>query len=314
MNKIIARIEAESGFPGLTGLLAERLSPTDLKSLLLEVFCLQSHKRQPANLLTSYESDPFVRPSTVSSNCLRTWEQIAFSALPPEFKKIELSPVCPLGTSSVIAPINQNWVVATTRNTEVVSDSTTVMALECALRRKKLLSKEPKSAEYVHLAANHRLLRAQRYDNTESVQHFSAFALCSAGRDQGNLRFELSALSLHIRFYIIAIRLFLGSDIQLQVSITDFNSIPRYAQLEAQLLAPIRSEFDYVDCVVDDRRTCGKGYYRDLCFHLHATNSSGKSLELVDGGAVDWTQRLLNSNKERLIISGIGSERLCTAF
>jgi hypothetical protein len=31
----------------------------------------------------------------------------------------------------------------------------------------------------------------------------------------------------------------------------------------------------------------------------------------VDGGAVDWTQRLLSNAKERLVISGIGSERLC---
>jgi hypothetical protein len=34
----------------------------------------------------------------------------------------------------------------------------------------------------------------------------------------------------------------------------------------------------------------------------------------VDGGAMDWTQRLLSNAKERLVISGIGSERLCSAF
>ena len=35
---------------------------------------------------------------------------------------------------------------------------------------------------------------------------------------------------------------------------------------------------------------------------------------LADGGVVDWTQRLLSNAKERLVTSGIGSERVCTAF
>jgi hypothetical protein len=37
-------------------------------------------------------------------------------------------------------------------------------------------------------------------------------------------------------------------------------------------------------------------------------------LELVDGGSVNWTQKLLSNAKERLVISGIGSERLCAEF
>jgi hypothetical protein len=37
-------------------------------------------------------------------------------------------------------------------------------------------------------------------------------------------------------------------------------------------------------------------------------------LELVDGGSVNWTQQFLSNAKERLVISGIGSERLCTKF
>ena len=31
---------------------------------------------------------------------------------------------------------------------------------------------------------------------------------------------------------------------------------------------------------------------------------SGKEQELVDGGDVNWTQKLLNNAKERLVISG----------
>ena len=64
----------------------------------------------------------------------------------------------------------------------------------------------------------------------------------------------------------------------------------------------------------DEDRTSGRGYYVDLCFHIHAITPSKQRLELVDGGVVNCTQKLLNNDKERLVISGIGSERLCTEF
>jgi len=64
----------------------------------------------------------------------------------------------------------------------------------------------------------------------------------------------------------------------------------------------------------DEHRTRGRGYYLDLCFHIHATATSGQRLELVDGGSVNWTQKFLGNAKERLVISGIGSERLCGEF
>lgn len=146
------------------------------------------------------------------------------------------------------------------------------------------------------------------------MSHFSAFALCSAGRDLGNLRFEISALGLHIRFYLKSLRAFLGPGVPLHLSLSDFSAPPRYSLFEAQLLTPIQSEFDNLDCAIDDRRTSGKGYYLDLCFHLYAIHPTGQRLELVDGGAVDWTQLLLSNAKERLVISGIGSERLCSEF
>ncbi len=88
----------------------------------------------------------------------------------------------------------------------------------------------------------------------------------------------------------------------------------RHAQLEAELLSPIRSAYERVQCDMDDSRTSGKGYYLDLCFHIYAAQPAGRQLELVDGGSVDWTQRLLSNAKERLVISGIGSDRVCSAF
>ena len=209
MDKITERIERQAGIPGLAALLAERLSPTDLQSLLLAVNRLRSARIRPADVLTGYAADRFVRPSPVSPVVMLRWDQIAFAHLPPGFEPIALAPVCPLGTSAAVAAIDPNWAVATIRNTEVVSDSTNVLALEAALRRRALLRANPKSAQPVHLAASHRLLRGQHYDSPLAFAHFGAFALCSAGRDRGTLRFELSTLDLHIRFYLETLHAFL---------------------------------------------------------------------------------------------------------
>lgn len=313
MDKILERIERQAGAPGLTSILANQLSPTDLQSILLEVYRIRSSRMLPSAVLSDYESNRFVRPSAAPPTCLVRWEQIALSHLPQGFQPVALAPVCPLGTNSVVASVDQNWAVATARNTEVVSDSTNVLALECATRRRELLRADAKSSEPVHLAASHRLLRAQHYQDPALVAHFSTFALCSAGRDQGNFNFELSALRLHILFYLQSLRAFLGPGVPLYVSVADFNPSTRVELVET-LLAAVRAEFEDVECALDEHRTSGRGYYNDLCFHIHAAAASGRRLELVDGGCVNWTQALLSNAKERLVISGIGSERLCAEF
>ena len=121
-------------------------------------------------------------------------------------------------------------------------------------------------------------------------------------------------MNLHIGFYLSALRRCLGQRAALRLSVTNLGSEYRLALIEAHLLAPLRSAFEGVACFFDDQRHSGRGYYQDICFHIHAITASGQSLELVDGGAVDWTKKLLSNAKERLVISGIGSERLCSVF
>ena len=309
MSEIIERIEREVGVEGLVSLLAERLPPTDLQSVLLEVYRLKAGRRQPASLLADYETNRFVRPSAVPPALLVEWERIAFAELPPGFQPVALSPVCPLGTCSVVAPINQNWALSTVRNSEVVSDSTNVLALECALRRRELLSGDPKSDEPVRLAASHRLLRAQQYDDPHLLSHFSAFALCSAGR--GRARFEQEEQVWHARFYLRSLRRFLGPSVPLRIALSDLSGRIPASTMKSKLIAPIGLGFRGFEWAVDSERTRGRGYYSNLCFHVHAVRPSGELVELADGGAVDWSQKLLSDKKERMVISGIGSERLC---
>ncbi len=56
------------------------------------------------------------------------------------------------------------------------------------------------------------------------------------------------------------------------------------------------------------------GYYSGMRFNLFATTDEGEELFLVDGGPTDWTQKLLQNKKERLMTSGMGTERFFLSF
>jgi len=89
---------------------------------------------------------------------------------------------------------------------------------------------------------------------------------------------------------------------------------PRNQLVAMGLLPKLQSEFTALDCTIDDQRSAGKGYFVGLCFRIVATTESGKRLELVEGGTVTWTRQLLSNMNERLVISGIGRERLWSEF
>lgn len=311
-TRIIDRIERDAGVPDLADVLSDRLAPTDLQSLLLEVYARRAKTRDPKLLLEDHVSNRFAQPSTSNLARLLAWDRTAFSKLPKVFRAVELSPVCPLGTASVLSPISQDWIVSTIRNTEVVADSTNVLALECAVRRREQKDFFTGHADPVHLATSHRLLRGQKISLRPGLlQHFRLFSLCSAGRDPGNLRFETEALRLHIGFFLSTFKKFLGSKTAFRVAVSDFHSRAPRSVVKLTVVEKLRSIHKGVRIEFDQERKQGRGYYGELCFKIFATLLKGKDLELVDGGDVNWTQKLLNNAKERLVISGCGSERVC---
>ena len=314
-SRIINRIEKDAGVPRLADILSDHLAPTDLQSLLLEVYARRAKKRDSKALLDDHVSNRFTRPSASDPARLLEWDRVAFSTLPRVFQAVELSPVCPLGTGSVLSPISQDWTVSTIRNTETVADSTNVLAIECAVLRREQKNFSTGHAASVHLASSHRLLRGQKINVRPGVlQHFRLFSLCSSGRDPGNLQFETETVRLHIGFFLKAFKKFLGSKIPLRVTISDFSSeAPRLA-VRSEVVDKLQTSHNGMRIGFDQERKQGRGYYGELCFKIFATSSTGREQELADGGDVDWTQKLLNNAKERLVISGCGSERLCEIF
>jgi hypothetical protein len=86
VSKITRRIERRLGAPGLARLLAQGIDPTDLQSLMVEVYGHFAKRRDARTLLSDYMSRRFVHPSQVSPSALLEWDRIA---LPKGFQALE---------------------------------------------------------------------------------------------------------------------------------------------------------------------------------------------------------------------------------
>lgn len=295
--------------------LASRLSAADLQTVLLEVARRRAGARDPAALLQQYRTSRFVRASAIDARDFATFDAFAFSCLPAGFERIELAPVAPLGSCASMTTVHQHKVVSTVRNSEVVSDSTNVMALESAVRI-QTARRSGRPIDRVRLASSHRFLRAQRFDAPEFTAHFRVFALTTAGRDEGSFAFEVSALREHVEAYVAILS---GAAAHgwpiadVEVAFTGLATGLREEALEA-LAAELGAEHPEIRFGLDPKRERGRSYYRDACFQVRASNPAGERFEIVDGGFTDWTARLIEDRKQRLLISGLGTELVLALF
>lgn len=366
-SKIIARVAAETGIPRLFPALSEEIALSDLQSLLMHVY--------QARTANSRESDVrrgagrgLVASSKVDARLLNQFDKTAFQVA-QEFEAIELSPVGPLGLNRVLGGIDQNNVLTTIRNAEVLGDPTTALALECWRRRKG--HDHRGSGEAVRLCCSQRLVRLQPFDQPGYTPHFRLFALVSAGRDTGSHAFEIQHLGEHIRFYL---RLFAALNDQgfsfreplVEISDTAVvevllresgialeelhqsvrahvlggserflaergvclpeviedpaRELPggaphfRLARLKTELIEKLRSEFPDAQFRFNLARLEGLGYYRGLCLRISPMAPDGNRYPITDGGFTDWTARLLENRKERLLATGVGSEFACVKY
>jgi len=95
LSKIAQRISKETGIPDLVEILAERITPTDLQSLLIEVYGRIAKRRIPRKILADYIGHRLTQPSRLNPSRIIAWDHVAFSSLPKGFETIELSPTIP---------------------------------------------------------------------------------------------------------------------------------------------------------------------------------------------------------------------------
>ena len=296
LHPAVARLARDHDIESCLQLLAAELTPADLTALLLEVATRRVAAVTPTSVLRQYQRDRFVQPVQVDARRLLHVQAQALDAVSPRFEALGLSPVVPFGTSAALSGVHQNRMVTTLRNTEVLSDPTTALALEAAVRRRRSKS------SIVRLACVDRVLRAQTFDGPRSFAHFSLLGLVTGGSDSGSRRFEAMAVREHIA--ALAAAAYAVGLQQLSATVTDFGD--SHHEIVDDLCA--NPPVGVVATPEPDRPT-GRGYYPSICFKLFA-DVNGETVELGDGGLVDWTQALVGSKKERLMTSALSLERV----
>ena len=316
VSRIVERIVRKTGLPGLVDALTD-LGASDLQSLLLDVYRRRAEAGSVGGLVDRYRKSRFTKPSANAPQHFVALDALAYRLLPEGFEAIELSPVAPFGATSMVAGTSQNRIVSTIRNSEVAADSTNALALECAVRRSALLEDDPRSHAPVKLAASQRLVRAQEFKEERHTAHFRLFGLCTAGRDAGSFGFELEQLNEHAGFHVALVKGWLahcGTSASIRVPVTALEDGPPADVVEERVIAPLAERHPDVEPFLFPEREQGIGYYRKACFHVYVEAPDGTPVQLADGGLTDWTQQLVGSRKERLMISGIGTEGLVGIF
>ncbi|MEL7977990.1 hypothetical protein AAG589_19145 [Isoptericola sp. F-RaC21] len=281
-----ARPLLEGGLPG-----------ADLRSLLLDVAAARAAATRPADVLAQWRHDRMVRPSALDPRRLWPLEARLWAELPAEFDAVEPAPVAPLATAAALGGVSQHRVVTTTRLTEVVSDSSNVLAVEAADRR----SARPRD-EAVHVAAIQRQLRAQVF-GPGAAAHFRLLVLVSSARASASARTEAGLLVTHVRAW----QRLLGATVphrrpRIVLTVWDDGAV---AERVADTVLPAVRD-DVVPVVEDAARERGRAYYAGVALRV-ATDDEP---ELGDGGLTTWTARLLGDGKERCLVSCVATERL----
>lgn len=271
----------------------------------------QASRRRPADLLAQYRRDGHVTPSMLDQRLVNTLDRIALDAA-EGFDAVLLSPVAPLGTNSVVAPTSQDRTLSTTRGTEVVSDPTNVLALECAVRL--LASGGAASSPVVRLATVHQTLRAQRVSDPDGAhsQHFRLFALGESGAALPDDEFDVRAVGNHLRVYD---RLFDACERSLRVEFPQRRAIVRVDErgqaLAERVVHRLRAVLPHVDVATEPLAST---YYDGLRVGFGAQGRSGEFVEIADLGRFDWVAQLTSDRRNRFVASGCGIQLVPLLF
>lgn len=282
------------------GQLATGLAGSDLHSVLLEVMQRRAAGRSPADVLAQYERDPFCAPAIVD---LR--ESVAVDghllAAADEFEAVGLSPVAPLGACSAVANTGQNRVLSALRQVEVVSDTTNVLALECARRLRG-------KWQPVHLATCQRVLRAQPAPRLPGhTQHFNLFALASGGREEKDHAFTVNTLVRHVRTMLRAFE-------RLERHGYSFG-IRRVTILTTSECTPVGDRVAGLLDVQTERKPLDHAYYSGgLRYQIWVTAPDGAEFPLVDGGTFDWLTKLAANRRAVFVATGAGAQLIVSRF
>jgi hypothetical protein len=315
--KILGRIAAQNGLPGISDKLSQ-LPTTDLQSVLLDVYDQKASRRGVPDILRNLREETYIQPSVVDQRDFIQFDSAVCKYLPDNFRVLDLSPIVPFAINDVLADINQNRVFSTTRNSEIMSDPTMALAVQCFSERRALLLANPRSTATVALATSQRVIRQEAKKKAEYSQHFRSFSLVTAGRDTGHGEFEQVNTMEHIGVFLAALEELSSSgnyafkDIVVKLSETSHDEELTRVLVDS-IVPQLQLNNSDATVLIDDERQ--SNYYDSICYSIYATPEGGdKPVSIAGGGMVGWSQKLASVKKERMIIGAIGSETICRHF
>lgn len=311
IHPIITAIEKKAGVPDLTTLLAERLSGSELNSLLMEVYKKKVAHTTPEILLQQYQANRFVQPAETDMIGLLRLELKTLEFLRDHsFQPIELSPAAQLGSCSIVGTVSQDKIISATRHTEIMADATNSLALYIAAMKKSASAAGVKGAEAPaakdgiwRLSTTHRHLRTQELKVKGFTPHFKIGCLVTSGRDSGNYEFESTQLPEHIRTLDSLLREVFGIQ-RLRIKLQRREGYADPDRLLQTVADQLKKKHPALGMTIEDSAP-GNNYYKGIQFKV-IIEANNHEFEIADGGFVDWTQKLLGNPKERLLISGFG--------
>jgi hypothetical protein len=290
---------------GLTHL-ASTLSGSELQSALLDVFATRAPRRAPAEILGQYARDRFCAPAAVDQRTSVAIDAELLAAA-EGFEAIELAPVAPLGACSAIALTHQNRVLSALRATEVVSDPTNVLALECA---KRMRGAAGVPCEH-HLATSQRVVRAQPVPNLPGYsQHFRIFVLASAGIESKDHGFSADVLVRHVGTMMTALDRLERAGYAFGARRVDVLATEARAAVGDRVARALESTGTRTA-----RKALEHGYYSGgVRYMLWVTDRDGNEVPLGDGGAFDWVAKLTSNRRGVFVASGMGAQLVPIRF
>lgn len=286
----------------IVDILSNKLSGSELNSLLLEVFERRVMQETPSSLLGKYTKNKLVKSAQLDFLKFKEEElECCKIVANSSFELIELSPVAQLGTSSIMATVNQKKVLTALRNTEVQSDPTNSIALHYAsLKKNNELSEKTYNFSNVS-----RVIRTQVFSNPNFTPHFPILSLISCGMDTGSFEFEKTEIYKHFAITQDVCKSVFGFN-NLFFEIIPCKEYDSNSPLISNSLSHIKnSGFDVRIAESDSQNN----YYYGMRIKTKII-ADGVEYEIGDGGLLDWTQKLLANKKERMLTMGLGIQLL----
>lgn len=194
-----------------------QFSNSDIESLMMAMNEARADTATPRDVLYG---NRFNKPSPVNVRRLHEIEGLFFDEL-PDINFVDISPLQPMGLSTLLTETSEKKIISATRNSEVNADPTNALF---RLAYMDLKDMDANDSSVVHLATNSRTARAQNFGKgSKLLPHFKSFSEVSVGfQSQRYGELELETLLSHLESELSVIEKIIPED---KVSVNISNTV-----------------------------------------------------------------------------------------